>query len=191
VWSFSMFASSLCTLCCKVCNLVQTIAETQLVQSCKKATTSYCFANLNLTQKPNEPMCTQNPFLETCLETKCTLLPPLPNSIVLAHIFTLLSSTSSMFWQFCQINKPWFLIVSESVPWNALEVVRINHTSYLQCVATSHTPRQSFKMWFEGEHQTLQKFMEPRDLFEPTPLSSSSNSEDNMHSNTHIPPTPR
>jgi hypothetical protein len=55
VWSFSMFASSLCTLCYKVYNLVQTLVETQLVQSCKKATTSYHIANFNLTQKPNVP----------------------------------------------------------------------------------------------------------------------------------------
>jgi len=67
VWSFSMFVSSLCTLCCK-CKLMQTLVETQLDQSHKKATTSYCFINLNLTQKPNELVCTQNPFLETCLE---------------------------------------------------------------------------------------------------------------------------
>ncbi len=64
-------------------------------------------------------------------------------------------------WQLRQINKPWFLTVGESVPWNALKVVRINHKSYLQHVATSHTPRQSLKMRFEGELQTLQKLMEP------------------------------
>ncbi len=54
-------------------------------------------------------------------------------------------------WQLCQINKPWFLIVGESVAWNALEVVRINHKSYFQHVAISHTPRQSLKMRFESE----------------------------------------
>jgi hypothetical protein len=79
--------------------------------------------------------------------------------------------------------------MGESVPWNALEVVGINHKSYLQHVTTSHTPRQSLKMYFEGELRTLQKFMEPRDLVEPTPLSSSSNYEDTMYSSTHIPPT--
>jgi hypothetical protein len=160
VWPFSMFGPSLCTFCCKVCNLVQTLVETQLVHNCKKAIVSYRFANPNLTQKPNEHVCTQNLFLETCLETKCTLLPPLPNSIVLAHIFILLLMTPSMLWQLCRINKPCFLIMGENVPWNALEVVRINHKSYLQHVTTSHTPRQSLKMRFEGELQTLQKFME-------------------------------
>ncbi len=119
VWSFSMFTSSICTFCCKVHNLVQTIAKTQLVQSHKKATTSYRFANPNLTQKPNEFVCTQNLFLETCLETKCTLLPPFLDFIVLAHIFILLPLTLSMLWQLYQINKPWFLILGESVPWNA------------------------------------------------------------------------
>jgi hypothetical protein len=44
-------------------------------------------------------------------------------------------------------------------------------------------------MWFEGEFQTLQKFMEPQDLVEPTPLSSSFNFENSMCSSTHIPPT--
>ncbi len=87
VWSFSMFASSFYALCSKVCNLVQTLAETQLIQSRKNAIASYHLANPNMTQKPNEPKCTQNPFLETCLERKCTLLPPFPNSKVLTHIF--------------------------------------------------------------------------------------------------------
>jgi hypothetical protein len=118
VWSFSMFISSICTFCCKVCNLVQTIVKTQLVQSHKKATTSYCFANPDLTQKPTKLVCTQYPFLETCLETKCTLLPPFLDSIILAHIFTLLPLTPSMLWQLCQINKLWFLILGESVLWN-------------------------------------------------------------------------
>ncbi len=134
-------------------------------------------------------MCTENSFLETCLETKCTLLPPFLDSIVLAHIFIMLPLTPSMLWWFCRINKPWFLIVGKSVPWNTLEVVKINHKSYLQHVTTSHTPRQSFKMCFEGEFRTLQKFIEPWDLVEPTSLSSSSDSEDNIYSSTHIPPT--
>ncbi len=78
VTSFSMFVSSLCTLCCKVCKLMQTLVETQLDQSHKKATASYYFTNLNLTQKPNELVCTQNPFLETCLETKCAFVASFP-----------------------------------------------------------------------------------------------------------------
>jgi hypothetical protein len=143
-----------------------------------------------LTQKPSEPMCTQNPFLETCLEIKCKLLPPFPYSIILAHIFTRLPLSPLMFWWFRRIKKPWFLIVGESVPWNTLEVIKINHKSYLQHVAISCTPRQPLKMQFEGELWTLQKFMEPRDLIEPTPISSNSNFEDTMCSNTHIPPTP-
>jgi hypothetical protein len=81
--------------------------------------------------------------------------------------------------------------VGESGPWNALEVVKINHKSYLQHVTTDRTPRQSFKMQFEGELRTLHKFMEPQELVEPTPLSSSFDSKDNMYSSTHIPPTPR
>ncbi len=81
--------------------------------------------------------------------------------------------------------------MGEGVPSNTLEVVKINHKSYLQHVATSHTPRQSLKMQFEGELQTLQKFMGLRDLVKPNPLSSNSNFEDNMYNNTHIPPTPQ
>jgi hypothetical protein len=46
-------------------------------------------------------------------------------------------------------------------------------------------------MRFDGELQTLQKFMEPQDLVEPTPLSSNSDFEDMMYSNTHILPTPQ
>jgi hypothetical protein len=36
MWSFYMFASSFYTICCKVYNLVQTLAKTQLVQSRKQ-----------------------------------------------------------------------------------------------------------------------------------------------------------
>jgi hypothetical protein len=124
------------------------------------------------------------------LGNKVYIVASSPNSIVLAHIFILLPLTLSMLWRFHQINKPWFLIVGKNVPWNALEVVRINHKSYLQHVTTSHTPRQSLKMWFEGEFRTLQKFMEPRNLVELNSLSSSFDFEDNMYSRTHIPPTP-
>ncbi len=81
--------------------------------------------------------------------------------------------------------------MGESVPWNTLEVVKINDKFYLQHVATSHTLWQSFKMWFEGKLQTLQKFMEPCDLVEPTPLSSNFHYEDNMYNSSHIPPTPQ
>jgi hypothetical protein len=143
---FPMFASSFCTLCCKVHNLVQTLVETQLLHSCKKASTSYHITNLNLTQKPNEPMYRQNLFMET----KCTLLTPLLDSTILGHIFNRFPLTPSMFWQLRQINKPWFLIVGESIPWNALEVVKLNHKFYLQHVATNHTPKQSLQMRFEG-----------------------------------------
>jgi hypothetical protein len=134
-------------------------------------------------------MCNQNSFLKTCLETKCTLLFPIPNSIVFPHIFIHLPFTPSMFWQLRQIIKPWFLIWLK-VPYNALRVIIINHKSYLQHVATNHTPRQSLEMQFEGQLQTLQKFMEPRSLVEPTSMSSSFNSGNNMCSSTHIPPTP-
>jgi hypothetical protein len=51
VWSFSMFASSFCTLCCKVCNFVQTLAETQLGQSRNKAVASYHLINPNFDPK--------------------------------------------------------------------------------------------------------------------------------------------
>jgi len=107
---------------------------------------------------------------ETCLKTKCKLLHSLLDSIIVAHIFTHLSLTPLMFWQLRQINKPSFLIVDESVLWNALEVVRFNHESYFQHVATNHTQRQFLQMQFEGKLQTLQKFMEPRELVEPNPL---------------------
>jgi hypothetical protein len=130
-------------------------------------------------------------ILGNMLRSKVYIVASSLDSIVFAHIFTLLSLTPSMFWQFCWINKPWFLIVGESVPWNTLEVVKINHKSYFQHVTTSHTLRQSFEMRFEGELQTLPKFMETWNLVEPTPMSSTSNSKDNMYSSTHIPPTPQ
>jgi hypothetical protein len=67
-----------------------------------------------------------------------------------SHIFNHLPLTPSMFWRLHQINKPWFLIVGESGPWNTLEVVKFNHKCYLQHVTISHTLKQSLRMWFQG-----------------------------------------
>jgi len=56
------------------------------------------------------------------------------------------------------------MFVSKSPPWNALEVVRINHKSYFQQLVSSGTPRQSLQMHFEFELQSLKMCLDPIDL---------------------------
>jgi hypothetical protein len=59
----------------------------------------------------------------------------------------------------------WVIVVGKSFPWNALEVVRINHRSYFQHLATNGTPRQSFQMCFElFELRYLKMCLDPIDL---------------------------
>jgi hypothetical protein len=56
------------------------------------------------------------------------------------------------------------MFIGKSFPWNALEVVRISHKSYLQQLATSGTPRQSLQMHFEFKLQSLKMCLDPINL---------------------------
>jgi hypothetical protein len=60
------------------------------------------------------------------------------------------------------------MFVGKNFPWNALELVKINHKSYLQQLADSGTPRQSLQMYFEFELQSLKMCLDPIDLVYPT-----------------------
>ncbi len=128
VWSLS-------TICCQVCEFVQTLIEKQIVWSHKKVF-SYFHVKTKFQSKFSKSTYTQNPNLE--LER---LLPSLSNSIVVAQIFTYLPLTPLMFWCFHRGNTSWFGIVGEIVPWNTLEVVRINHKSYLQQILWLMVPQ--------------------------------------------------
>jgi hypothetical protein len=55
------------------------------------------------------------------------------------------------------------------------EVVRINHRSYLQQLASNGTPRQSLQMCFEFELQSLKMCLDPIDLVYPIMYYDSKN----------------
>ncbi len=179
LWSFSTLMWSLSTLCWKVCELVQTIAKRKLIQSHKKLV-SYIHAQTKLTPTPYNPMYTQNPnIIQMCSRRKINL-SPLLDPIVMQHIFTCLPLTPSMFWCLRRVNKAWFMFVGKSPPWNALEVVRINHKSYLQQLANSGTLGQSLQMHFEFELQALKICLDPIDLVYPTMYYNSKSDSSNV-----------
>jgi hypothetical protein len=66
------------------------------------------------------------------------------------------------------MNKTWFMFVGKNFPWNALEVIKINHKSYLQQLANGGTPKQSLQMYFEFELQSLKMCLDPIELVYPT-----------------------
>jgi hypothetical protein len=59
-------------------------------------------------------------------------------------------------------------MIYESLPWNALEGMKVDHRSYLQHLATNGSPRKSLQMHFEFELQTLKMRLLPIDLVYPT-----------------------
>ncbi len=167
-WSFSTLMWSLSTLCCKVCELVQTITKRKLIWSFKKHV-SYIRAQTKLTPTSYNLVYTQNPNItQLCSREKISLLCPLVDPIIMQHIFTCLPLIPSMIWCLRSVNKAWFMFVGKSPPWNALEVVRINHKSYLQRLANSGTPRQSLQMHFEFELQSSKMCLDPIQQVYPT-----------------------
>jgi len=88
-------------------------------------------------------MYTQNPNIIQIMYSrkKINLLSFFLDFIIMQHIFTHLALTPSMFWHLHKVNKAWFMFASKSLPWNALEVVKINHINYFQQLANSGTPR--------------------------------------------------
>jgi hypothetical protein len=79
------------------------------------------------------------------------LLPPPSNSIVITHIVPHLPRTPLMLWHLHQMNKMWFKVVGKSLPWNALEMVKLDHKCYLNYIRKHGTERQSFQTCFELE----------------------------------------
>jgi hypothetical protein len=166
VCGLSTFVWSLSTFYCKVCEFVQTLIERKLLQSYKKFT-SCTHVQKHLTPASYKPMYTLNPNLihTLCLKEKNNLLSPLLYYIVMQPIFPLMPS---MLWYLHWANKTWFMFVSKNFPWNALEVVKINHKSYLQQLANSGTPKQSLQMYFEFELQSFKMCLDPSNLVYPT-----------------------
>jgi hypothetical protein len=46
------------------------------------------------------------------------------------HILTHFPLMPSTFLHLHQMNMAWFMVVGESLPWNALEVMKVDHKSY-------------------------------------------------------------
>lgn len=84
-----------------------------------------------------------NPNLKLCSGlSKCNLLPPLMDNIVVAHIFLQLPLNPSMLWHLHQISKVWFTkFVNKSLLWNSFKFGIIDHRSCLQSIANTNIPR--------------------------------------------------
>ncbi len=94
----------------------------------KKATFASLGKNLEcVVMKQTLP---QNLNLDLCLGEECRALPLLPHCIVIMHIFMCLPKTRFMLWCCWQVNRSWSKVIHDSVTWNALEIVKINHKSY-------------------------------------------------------------
>jgi hypothetical protein len=129
IWNFSQFRNLyycvwfFSTLCCKVCEVVQTLVERKLVQSCKKIP-PYIHVQTSLPLKSYKPTYTQNPPLKLWLGKNvayCFISFKFYCYGTQFHLFTF-----AMFWLFCQLNKAWFIVVGNNLPWNALEVVKVD-----------------------------------------------------------------
>ncbi len=73
-----------------------------------------------------------------CEEMKLTIVPInillhlLTNVLVINNILPHLPMIFSMLQCFNQVNKAWFKVIGESdVAWNTMEIVTIDHKSYL------------------------------------------------------------
>jgi hypothetical protein len=78
-------------------------------------------------------------------------LSPFPNAIIINHIIPCLSRTPSMLWCFHQVNKKLFTIVSKSLSWNTLEMVRLDYICYLNYIRKHGMKRQRLEAHFEIE----------------------------------------
>jgi hypothetical protein len=79
------------------------------------------------------------------------LLPPFSNAIVINHIIPCLPRTPSMLWCLCQMNKMLFTIVSKSLSWNTLEMVKLDYIYYFNYIWEHGMKRQPLEARFEIE----------------------------------------
>jgi hypothetical protein len=56
-----------------------------------------------------------------------------------------------MLWHLRQVNKMRFKVVGKSLPWNVLEMVKLDHRCYLNYIREHGMKRQSFQTCFELE----------------------------------------
>lgn len=75
----------------------------------------------------------------------CSLLPPLPDTVVKIHIFPRLveSVGPSMLWRLRRVNRTWYDFVGSLLEWCALEFVRLDAPGYLRKVAKTRGKRAS------------------------------------------------
>ncbi len=97
IWeTFFLCVWSISTFCCKLCDIVQTLVITLLVQFLEKVP-SHHLVQIEFPFKSYQPTCSYNLNSEFCLKKEQTLLPPITNCIVIAHIFLCSPLTPSMF----------------------------------------------------------------------------------------------
>jgi len=133
---------SIATFYMKVGRFVQNLTATWLAHSFKHPTSISLTKNV---AQPPQLLVGHN--LALLIKFQCCLLPLLTYALILSHIFTCFPMTLSKLWCFCWVNKSWFKVVSESVAWNALEIVQIDHRCYLNAIKKKKALRNSiFKL---------------------------------------------
>jgi len=158
LWSFLVFAHSVCVFVLKLCKLLQTLTSSWLAQSLKK------FQNLNplkltfhehsstleLIDHGLKPLRTPNfvePKVQEILcESHDLLIPPLMDNFVVEHIFTWLPMDLSMLWHLHRVNKTWFKVVDKTLAWEALKIVKFNKASYRHTIVIQGFPRLFLKV---------------------------------------------
>lgn len=109
-----------------------------------------------------------------CSWNKFSLFFFLLDSIVMQHVFIWTCLQCLWCLQLRQMNKAWFMVVGSCLPWNALEVMKIDHTSNtlpLMVPLGSHSKRDlnlNFKLW--------RRVWIPIDLIYPTLYDSKNDS---------------
>jgi hypothetical protein len=127
--SFLLLVWSIATCCIKVAQLVQSLAATWFTHSINHASP---IPQIKEVAKPTQVLLCLNLKLATQFED--CLFPPLLNAIVITHIIPCLPRTPLMLWHLHWTNKIWFTIVSKSLSWNALKMVRLDHKCYLNYI---------------------------------------------------------
>lgn len=88
----------------------------------------------------------QHPTSAVDLESFCDVnSSPVPDVMLEQLIWPKLNShaSPSLLWHFRRINRLWKSFVARTIEWQALEIVRVDHHSYLITVAETDVERRS------------------------------------------------
>jgi hypothetical protein len=125
MWSIFLFL-------CQICDRIAALVGEAFVR----------VLNCNHLAPPSPPpslvnSCTQNQF--------ATLLLPLPDSIVRRELWSRLNSlpSPSLLWRLRRVKRSWSAFVATMVEWQALEIVRQDHFSYITSMIVRKRERAS------------------------------------------------